>query len=75
MDRSLSRKMLSEVSVIAVGTAEASSASLCHNGYLRGEFTSKLVNEFMNAVQIKIDKNRPQLSKVFLDIETFKKVE
>ena len=72
---SLDENLLSEISVIAIGTAEASSASLCHNGYLRGEFTSKLVNEFMNAVKIRVDQKTPQLSKVYLEIETFKKVE
>ena len=61
--------------MVAVAQTEASSSALCQNGYLRGEFTSKLVNEFINAVDCKIDNERPQLSEVRLDIDTFKKVE
>jgi dGTPase len=67
--------MLSDLAVIASGQAASASASLCNNGYLRGEFTSKLVNDFINAVAIEVDSTYPQLSKVSLDIETFKKVE
>jgi dGTPase len=66
---------LAEIAVIASGQTFSASDALCENGYLRGEFTSKLVNEFMNAVKIDVDAARPQLSKVYLDIETFKKVE
>jgi dGTPase len=66
---------LAEIAVIASGQTFAASDALCENGYLRGEFTSKLVNEFMNAVQIEVNTKYPQLSKVYLDIETFKKVE
>lgn len=71
----ISRNSLQEFSVIASGQTESASHSLCETGYLRGEFTSKLVNEFMNAVHIDVDDVHPQLSKVYLDIETFKKVE
>jgi dGTPase len=71
----LDESVLADVAVTASGQTASASASLCENGYLRGEFTSKLVNEFMNAVEIKVDNDFPQLSKVSLDIETFKKVE
>jgi dGTPase len=67
--------MLSDLAVIASGQTASASASLCSTGYLRGEFTSKLVNDFINAVTIEVDPTYPQLSKVYLDIETFKKVE
>jgi dGTPase len=67
--------LLAEIGVIASGQTAARSDAICENGYLRGEFTSKLVNEFMNAVQIKVDPVYPQISKVYLDIDTFKKVE
>jgi dGTPase len=71
----ITEDILAEVAVISSGQTAAASAALCENGYLRGEFTSKLVNEFMNAVKIKLDPKYPQLSKVSLEIETFKKVE
>ena len=72
---SVSEDVLAEVSVIASAQAASASAALCENGYLRGEFTSKLVNEFMGAVRIDVNQEYPQLSIVSLDIDTFKKVE
>lgn len=65
---------LSEFGVTTSGQAASASELLCENGYFRGEFTSKLVHEFMDAIKVDV-RSPPQLSRVYLDIEKFKKVE
>jgi dGTPase len=71
----ISEDLIADIALIGAGQASAASESLCENGYLRGEFTSKLVTDFMRAVRIKIDQRNPKLSKVYLDVHTFKVVE
>jgi dGTPase len=73
--KTLDSSIFAEISI--VGSAEIASASvaLCENGYLRGEFTSKLVTEFMGAIKAEPNQLYQQLSLVNIDIKTFKKVE
>jgi dGTPase len=51
------------------------SCVLAENGYLRTEFTSKLVNLFMNGIDFVQNDEYPCLSVVKFKIETFKMVE
>lgn len=48
---------------------------LSNNGYLRTQFTSGLVEYFIQAVKVKINKKNPVLSIVYLDPENRVKVE
>ena len=75
IDKPIGEDGIAELAIIASGQTSSASQSLCEDGYLRGEFTSKLVHEFMSAVKVVEVAGIPQLSKVYLDIETFKKVE
>jgi len=45
------------------------------NGYLRTRLTSNLIAEFIQGVDVKIDKAEPALSKAYLKKETLEKVE
>jgi dGTPase len=74
-NKRIGSRELSAIAVISAGQTQSASAALSDTGYLRGEFTSKLVHEFMSAVQVKLNYSMPQLSTVSLEIETFKKVE
>jgi dGTPase len=67
--------VLADISTMGSGQTASASAALCENGYLRGEFTSKLVTEFMSAIKANPCESYPQLSSVSFDIDTFKKVE
>ena len=44
-------------------------------GYYRTKLTSELVGSFVRAVQVDARQNNPALSRAYLDIETFKRVE
>lgn len=50
------------------------SKRLAQDGYYRTRFTSALVNSFINGVKIKINEDYPILSEVYLDDETFLRV-
>lgn len=50
------------------------SKRLAEDGYNRTKFTSALVNSFINGVKVKINKEYPLLSEVYLDDETYLKV-
>ncbi len=45
------------------------------NGYLRTRLTSRLVGRFIDGVKVQYNKDYPELSKAFLDLQTFKEVE
>jgi dGTPase len=45
------------------------------SGYYRTRFTSDLVGEFIRSVRVHVDKQNLALSRAYLDIEAFKKVE
>lgn len=51
------------------------SKQLANDGYLRADFTSKLVGEFIRGIQFEYDTQNPSLSKVFLDSGIRLKVE
>ena len=51
------------------------SANLAADGYLRTDFTSSLVGRFLRNVRARYDSDQPQLSKVWLDFDTFRMVE
>jgi dGTPase len=74
-DASLNEDTLANISTMGSAQAASASAALCENGYLRGEFTSKLITEFMSAVKVVPNVKHPQLYCVEFDIDTFKKVE
>jgi dGTPase len=44
-------------------------------GYIRTDFTSRLVGRFIRAVKVEVNESIPALSKVFLDADTQKEVE
>jgi len=49
--------------------------NLSSNGYLRTQFTSELVEYFIQAVKVKVNKQLPVISRVYLDKEIRAKVE
>lgn len=51
------------------------SKEICANGYLRTEVTSQLVGQFIDGVEFIVDKDQLPMSKVRLDLKTFKVVE
>ncbi len=62
------------VSVIA-SDATSASANLAKNGYYRSKLTSDFVGTYIRSVRLEFNSHAPMLSKVQLDIETFKRVE
>jgi dGTPase len=55
--------------------AADASEKLAANGYYRTSFTSELVKRAMNGIELKFNAERPDLSRVRLDIVTFREVE
>lgn len=55
--------------------ATRSSNNLSNDGYLRTEFSSELVHEFINGVEFEYNPEYPALSKAYLNADTRKKVE
>jgi dGTPase len=51
------------------------SKSLAQSGFVRGKFTSGLVNRFMSAISVDLDERYPLLSKVTMKDETREEVE
>jgi len=60
---------------LLVGAVHRASIDLGRIGYLRTQFTSDLVGQFINGVKVEINKSNPALSKAYLDNDVLKKVE
>lgn len=58
-----------------VTLAYTATTNLSNNGYLRTQFTSELVEYFIQAVKVKVNKQLPAISTVYLDKEIRAKVE
>ena len=67
--------IMTDISVVASTQLAAASSELCENGYVRGAFASKLVTEFMNAVEVELNHEKPQISKVSMQIDKFVKMQ
>lgn len=52
-----------------------SSQEIAQNGYLRTAFTSQLVGDYIQSVEVVVNEEYPVLSRARLKLETFKKVE
>ena len=61
----------------AVISAQAadSSEKMASSGYYRTKLTSEFVGSFIRGVKVDLDEKHPALSRVYLDVETFKRVE
>jgi len=67
-----------EFSELAFAIAQSTglgSHALVESGYLRTAFTSDLVGRFIRGVEIEVDEDHPSMSKVSLNLDTFKRVE
>lgn len=69
IDRRNSANYISKSFNNFINPIEASN-NLASDGYMRTEFTSYLVNQFMNGARVEMNKQFPQLSKVYLDEKT-----
>jgi dGTPase len=71
----LSDRTAEEIAVINSTQVYSRSSELCDDGYLRAEFTSKLVNLLMQGVEFFQNREIPALSTVKFDLRTFRIVE
>lgn len=55
--------------------AATRSANLAKNGYIRTEFTSELVNQFIEGIRFQVNPRCPPLSRAYLDLRALKRVE
>jgi dGTPase len=62
-------------SFLVARDAARSSTSFDKNGYVRTDFTSQLVGDFIRGVKVIVNPKLPMFSKVKLDLKTFKQVE
>lgn len=65
----------SEVSVLVTSYAEIASRKMATDGYYRSKLTSDFVGNFIRGVEVEFNDKNPALSKAYLNIEVFKKVE
>lgn len=65
----------SELSFLIAAHTSASSQAFVEKGYLRTSFTSALVGKFIRGVKVEANPDTPSMSKVYLDVDTFKRVE
>jgi dGTPase len=54
---------------------QAASDKTARQGYYRTKLTSELVGSFVRAVNVRVDKANPALSRAYLDVDVFKRVE
>jgi dGTPase len=59
----------------AIVRAFSRSKEIAQSGYLRTKFTSELVGEFVNSIQVTLNNHVPALSKIYVDPEALKKIE
>jgi dGTPase len=64
-----------ELSFLIAAHTSAGSHALIDKGYLRTSFTSDLVGRFIRGVKVSSNPTYPSMSRVYLDVETFKRVE
>ncbi|MFZ5621447.1 MAG: deoxyguanosinetriphosphate triphosphohydrolase family protein [Pseudomonadota bacterium] len=64
-----------KASALSVTYVSRTSGNLASSGYLRTGFTSQLVNEFINGIEVEVDARCPPLSAVRLSPEVLRKVE
>ena len=64
-----------ELSFLIAAHTSAGSHALVEKGYLRTSFTSDLVGRFIRGVRVLPNPDFPAMSKVQLDVDTFKRVE
>jgi dGTPase len=74
-DKNPAPDVLAFKSLLVARDAARSSSNFEKNGYFRTDFTSQLVGEFIHGVRVTLNEEFPMLSKVHLDINTFKQVE
>ena len=70
-----SERTSEELNVIASTQVYSRSAELCDDGYLRADFTSRLVHSLIQGIEFFPNYKHPALSVVKFKIETFKIVE
>lgn len=61
--------------IVTVFTVNDASDRITNDGYRRTKFTSGLVQEFLDAIEVKYDEDNPLLSQVRMRHKTFKKLE
>jgi dGTPase len=66
---------IEKATFILASHASATSDIMRKNGYIRSDFTSKLVGQFIDAVELMFDSTNPKLSNVRLNLDTLKIVE
>jgi dGTPase len=64
-----------ELSFLIAAHTSLGSQALVEKGYLRTSFTSDLVGRFIRGVKVSPNPSFPAMSKVQLDVDTFKRVE
>jgi len=64
-----------ELSLLVTAPASYQSRQLGLNGYLRTQFTSDLVGQFIRNIEVNVDDKFPAMSSVKLKLSTFKVVE
>jgi len=64
-----------ERSLIITSLYYSTSRELCKNGYLRTDFTSKLIKKFMDGIIFEYHKSNPELSAVYFNDEIYVLVE
>jgi len=58
-----------------VGKSFQQSDNVCADGYIRTDFTSKLVGKFIRGVSIEVDEKCPPLSKIKVDKDVLREIE
>lgn len=61
--------------VLSALTYQQDLDAIAEDGNLRTSFTAYLVGRFINGVHVRIDKNHPQLSEVYIESATLKEIE
>jgi dGTPase len=64
-----------ELSFLIAAHTSAGSRALVEKGYLRTSFTSDLVGRFIRGIKVSPNLDYPAMSKIQLDVDTFKRVE
>lgn len=71
----ISKSDLTDLAIQLTQIYNNTAKQLANDGYLRSDFSSKLIGEFIRGIRFKYNKDIPALSEVYLDEEVRKKVE
>ncbi|HOF33760.1 MAG TPA: dNTP triphosphohydrolase [Spirochaetota bacterium] len=75
MNDQIIQKDLYAQSLITNSLYYIASKEMCQDGYLRTQFTSKLIKNFMNGIIFDFNSKNPEQSKVYFEDNTYKMVE